>query len=112
MSGRLRRLFSHVHLGTRVPVAIAAYALLGVLDLGFSKLAFFAGYGEANPVLAATLTHGTFEVSKVLLTVLIVLVGTVLWPLGLVRGVVWAANFGMALLTGIHVFGLVTHVLR
>lgn len=107
-----RALTSKTHLRTAVPVAVAAYALLGVLDLGFSQLAFFAGYGEANPILQATIASGTFEFSKITMTMLVVLVGTMLWPLRFVRGIVWAANFGMALLAAFHIFGLVTHVLK
>ncbi len=107
-----RSVTSATHIRSTVPVAVVAYAFLGILDLGFSQMAFFAGYGEANPLLRATLSAGTFASSKVTLTLLVVLVGTMLWPVRLVRGIVWVANFAMAGVAGFHVFGLVTHILK
>lgn len=100
------------HFGARVPFAVVAFALLSVLDLGFSKMAFFVGYGEANPILRATLDAGTFEATKIMLTLLVTVVGTALWQIKTVRGVMWIASVGMSVLSIFHVYGLLSHIAR
>ena len=96
----------------KVPNALVLYALLGALDLGFSKMAFSVGIAESNPVLQAALDYGLFEVNKVILTVTVLLMGIFLWKHRVIKRVMFVANVGMFLLALVHVYGLTLYLLQ
>ena len=96
----------------KVPNALVLYALLGMLDLGFSKMAFSIGVAEGNPVLQAALDFGLFEVNKVILTLTVLLMGIFLWKHRIIKRVMFVANVGMFLLALVHVYGLTLYLLR
>ncbi len=93
-------------LRVQVPKPIVFYALLGVLDLGFTLIAFQLGYREGNPVLNWFASHGLFEVAKISLTVSVVLIGFLLWERRVVRSVVAVANVVMAGVVAFHLVNL------
>jgi hypothetical protein len=86
-----------------VPAPVVAYALLGLLDFGFTLLAFGIGYKEANPVLAFYKEHGLFEVAKLFTTVAVVTLGFFLWQLSIVRFILVLANAVMLAVLIYHV---------
>ena len=96
----------------KVPYALVLYALLGMLDLGFSRMAFSVGVAEGNPVLQAALDYGLFEVNRVILTLTVLLMGIFLWKHRIVKRVMFVANVGMFLLALLHVYGLRLYLLR
>jgi hypothetical protein len=55
-----------------VPPSIVLYGVLGLLDYALTLMAFRAGLGEANPVLAWFANHGLFEFAKLSMTLLVV----------------------------------------
>ncbi|MCH7944590.1 MAG: hypothetical protein IIC73_01040 [Armatimonadetes bacterium] len=97
-------------LGMKVPAPLFLYAMLGSADLAFSKAAFSYGVVEGNPAMRLALGLGLLEVSKVLLTTVVVVVGMILWHLSYVRRIMLVANIGMATLAVYHVYGLSLHI--
>jgi hypothetical protein len=89
-----------------VPKPIVLYALLGVLDFGFTLIAFQLGFTEGNPILDCYASHGLFEAAKVGSTIAVVLLGFLLWELRFVRSVLVGANLLMVGVIGFHVFNL------
>jgi len=89
-----------------VPRPIVLYALLGVLDFGFTLIAFQLGFTEGNPILDWYASHGLFEAAKVGSTVIVVLLGFLLWELRFVRSVLAGANLLMAGVIAFHIFNL------
>lgn len=99
-------------LTARVPSSLATYGLLGSIDLFLSKVAFSFGVAEANPVMDASLRYGVFELTKVSLTLTVVLIGLTLWKHDIVRRIMLFANIGMTALAVFHIYGLTEHVYR
>jgi len=97
-------------LAVEVPAPLILYALLGCLDLVFSKIAFSLGVNEGNPAMNVALELGLFEVSKALLTILVVAVGLVLWHLAYVRRIMLVTNIGMSALVLFHIYGVSLHI--
>ena len=97
-------------LAVKVPAPLMLYAGLGCLDLVFSKIAYSLGVSEANPVMNVALELGFFEVSKALLTILVVVIGTALWHVAYVRRIMLVTNIGMAALALFHIYGLSMHI--
>ncbi|MCH8980349.1 MAG: hypothetical protein IH945_14085 [Armatimonadetes bacterium] len=97
-------------LAIKVPVPLMLYAGLGCLDLVFSKIAFSLGVSEANPAMNVALGLGFFEVTKALLTILVVVIGAALWHVAHVRRIMLVTNIGMAALVLFHVYGLSLHI--
>lgn len=89
-----------------VPKQIVLYALLGVLDFGFTLIAFQLGFTEGNPVLDWYASHGLFEAAKVGSTLAVVLLGFLLWEVRFVRSVLVGANILMVGVIAFHVFNL------
>ncbi|MGI8923418.1 MAG: DUF5658 family protein [Fimbriimonadales bacterium] len=101
------RLFGKVDLrsiASHVPWPVALYAFLGILDLGFTLLAFHYGFQEGNPILAWYKEQGFFEVVKVGTTIAIVVLGFFLWQLRLVRAIICVADIAMFALFVWHLF--------
>lgn len=94
----------------KVPVPLVVYAALGSLDLAFSKIAFSFGVAEANPIIDAAISLGLFEVSKVVLTTTVIVVGMLLWEMRLTKRLIGITNVGMAALAAFHVYGLSLHI--
>lgn len=90
----------------KVPVPLVVYAILGSIDLVFSKIAFSYGVAEGNPILDSALSLGFFETSKTALTATVVVVGMLLWELKLTKRLMTFTNVGMAALALFHVYGL------
>jgi hypothetical protein len=95
-----------------IPHALTLYALLGMLDLAFSMLAFSIGVKEGNPVLQAAWEVGLFETNKIILTLTVLGVGLMLWKYPMVKRILFVANVGMFFLTLVHVYGLLVYVMR
>lgn len=93
-----------------VPAPLILYAVLGCLDLVFSKIAFSLGVNEGNPAMTVALELGLFEVSKALLTILVVVVGMVLWRLAYVRRIMLVTNIAMSALVLFHICSLPMHI--
>jgi hypothetical protein len=89
-------------IASHVPHAVVVYALLGLLDFGFTIIAFIYGYGESNPLLAWYQQHGLFEIMKVGSTLVIITMGFLLWPIRAVRFVIYAADLAMAIVFVYH----------
>ena len=96
----------------KVPNALVLYALLGMLDLAFSRMAFSVGIAEGNPVLHPALDYGLFEVNKVILTLTVLLMAVFLWKHRVIKRLMFAANAGMFLLALVHVYGLTLYLLQ
>jgi len=92
-----------------VPPPVAVYALLSILDLGFSLIAFQLGYPESNPALAFMKEQGLFEFVKISATLLIVLIGVLLWRLQIVRVILGLANVVMFGVFVLHLYSLIRH---
>ena len=109
--GKAARLSTLVTLvGMAVPAPLILYAVLGCLDLVFGKMAFFLGVNEGNRAMNVALELGVFEVSKALLTVLVVAIGMILWHLGYVRRIILVTNIGMSALVLFHIYGVSLHI--
>jgi hypothetical protein len=91
-----------------VPGPLILYAVLSVLDFGFTLIAFKLGFQEGNPILAWYAQQGLFEVAKIGTIVTVVLIGFLLWELRIVRGILKVANFLMIGVVGFHLVNLVT----
>ncbi|MDQ2986658.1 MAG: DUF5658 family protein [Armatimonadota bacterium] len=91
-----------------VPPPIVIYAILGILDFGFTLIAFQLGFKEGNPILNWYASHDLFEVAKISSTFIVVLLGFLLWELRFVRGVLVGANVLMLAVVGFHMFNLVS----
>ena len=96
----------------KVPNALVLYTLLGMLDLGFSKMAFSVGVAEGNLFLEAALDYGLFEVNKLILTLTVLFLGIFLWKHRIVKQVMFVANVGMFLLVLVHVYGLTVYLMK
>src|SRR6185503_17446802 len=92
------------HRWTFVPDAVATYALLSLLDYGFSIMAFRLGAIETNPLLAWYQVHGLFAVVKVFSIVSVVLSGALFWSKKVIRGIVYAANLLMLAVFMYHLY--------
>jgi len=89
------------HLAARVPGAVVTYAVLGLLDFGFTLMSFQIGLKEANPVLAWYAERGLFEVAKIASTIVVILLGFFLWRILAVRSIIYGANL---IMTGVLVY--------
>lgn len=85
-----------------VPEAVTVYATLGLLDMGFSLMAFQVGIREGNPVLGWLQGIGLFELGKLFLTGGVVVLGYYLWRLAIVRVAVHAGNAMMLAVLAFH----------
>ena len=92
------------HIAARVPGAVVLYAVLGLLDFGFTLMSFQLGFREANPILSWYAERGLFEVVKITSTIVVVMLGFFLWRVIAVRSVIYGAN---AVMTGVLVYHLV-----
>ena len=88
----------------RVPHPVASYALLSLLDYGFSIVAFKLGYEEANPILAWYKERGLFGAVKIGTILAVAILGTSAWRFRAVRLVIYLANALMVLVVGYHLF--------
>jgi hypothetical protein len=84
--------------------AIVTYALLSVLDYGFTIMAFRLGYEEGNPLLAWYQKQGLFAFAKVGSILAISILGTLFWKHRVVRGVLYAANVLMFSVFAYHLY--------
>jgi hypothetical protein len=91
-----------------VPKPIVLYAVLGILDFGFTLMAFQLGFKEGNPILAWYANNGLFEIAKVLPTIAVVFIGFLLWERKFVRAVVLSANVLMVGVIGFHLANLIS----
>jgi len=88
-------------------LAAAAYAFLGVADMGLSSVAFVFGVREANPFLAWLAAHGLFVPGKLLLTGLIAVLMAWVYARGRARPIIWACVLVMGIVDVYHIWGLV-----
>ena len=96
----------------KVSNALVLYALLGMLDLAFSKMACTVGIAEGHPVLQAALDYGLFAVDKIVLTLTVLLAGIFLWKHALIKRVMFMANAGMFLLALVLAYGMTLYLMR
>jgi hypothetical protein len=87
-------------------LAAAAYAFLGVADMGLSSVAFVLGVREANPMLAWMAAHGLFVPAKLLLTGLIAALMVWVYAHGRARPIIWGAVLLMGVVDVYHIWGL------
>ncbi|MCH8978140.1 MAG: hypothetical protein IH945_02715 [Armatimonadetes bacterium] len=97
-------------LAVEVLTPLILYAVLGCLDLVFSKFAFSLGVDEGIPAMSIAQELGLFEVSKALLTILVVVIGMILWRLAYVRRIMLVTNIGMSAIVLFHIYGISTRI--
>ena len=90
-----------------VPGALVLYAILSVMDFGFTLIAFKLGFKEGNPILNWYADQGLFEVAKVGTIVAVVMIGFLLWELRVVRSILNVANFLMVGVVAFHLVNLI-----
>lgn len=102
------KLFGLNSRGTRlpVPVPVVVYAVLGVLDFGFTLMAFQLGFMEGNPLLNWYAEKGLFEVAKVGFTLAVIILGFLLWDFRIVRAIIYIANVLMVGVVLFHIYNL------
>jgi len=82
------------------------YLILGLADLGFSRLAFALGVGEGNPFLAWMQAHGIFVPAKLALTGVAATLIAVLYSRKRARLLCWAVVLVMVMVDAYHVIEL------
>lgn len=85
-----------------VPEAVTVYAMLGLLDMGFTLMAFQIGVREGNPIMSWLQGIGLFETGKLALTTGVVFLGYYLWKLPIVRIALHAGNALMLAVVAFH----------